>query len=164
MPNHNITKKEWLLVGFIILMGWFFSMKDTILKFDSMSPNQLFLISYAVLYGFLYIASKYHGGIIIWNFQIKHPLQVFGTVLIIFSVFLVTTWENPYIQYVTKGNFDGISNIFYATEDGITWNFWTRYIEPIPENIEKLRLLTFVFTPGLLSLIGVYLLNKKPEF
>jgi len=24
--------------------------------------------------------------------------------------------------------------------------------------------LTFVFTPGLLSLIGVYLLNKKPEF
>ena len=118
MPNHNITNREWLLVGFIILMGWFFSMKDTILKFDSMSANQLFLISYAVLYGFLYIASKYHGGIIIWNFQIKHPLQVFGTVLIIFSVFLVTTWENPYIQYVTKGNFDGISNIFYATEDG----------------------------------------------
>lgn len=158
----NITKKELLLALFITALGYYFSSRNTLLSLNKLTPIQLLLISYIVLFGSLLYLAKH--GLVIWKLRIEHPLQVVGTTMIWFAFFLTMSMENPYVQYTTQGNFEGASNVFYGTEDAVTWTFWTGYISPIPENIEKLRLLTFVFTPAILTLVGALLVNGKISY
>jgi len=153
----KITEKEFLLVLAITLMGFIFSMRESILWLNTLNPFQGLIVYYAILYTSLYLLSR--AGLIIWEFKIEHPLQVLGATLIIFSFFITVNWENPYVQYITRGSFGDVSTVFYQSEDGATWYLWSQVVQ----NIELLRILTFIITPFILSLIGV-LLVKEVEF
>jgi hypothetical protein len=61
---------------------------------------------------------------------------------------------------VAKGNIEAASPVFYQSEDGMTFFLWSQLFPPIPENMEKLRLLTYVVTPFILALVGVFLVTK----
>ena len=155
----KITGKELALVAIFALIGWYVSQASFIKYLDGLSLYSGFLIYYAFLYGFLLLLSK--AGLIIGNIKIDKPMQLVGLILITFSFFLIFNFENPYVQFITEGNMDGASQIFYYSEDGITWNFWSNLLPGHP--VEHLRLLTFVLTPALLTLIGVYLVERRIE-
>lgn len=154
--SYKITNKELIFLAIIGIAGFFFSSIGYIKHLDTLSPYYGLLSYYLIWYGALFILS--HKKFIIWNFKIGNPSQVLGMLLIIFAVGIILNFESPYVQYVTKGNFEGASNIFFQSEDGITWIFFQDVMGI--NNIESLRILTFVVTPLILSLIGVYLVSR----
>jgi hypothetical protein len=72
---------------------------------------------------------------------------------------MTINWENPYVQIVTTGSFEGASPVFYQSEDGVAWWAWSQLLPTA--NVETLRLLAFVFTPFILCLIGGLLVSEK---
>lgn len=152
--NFKITNKEWIFIAIIGILGFFFSRAEWIQYMNQQTPLKNFLIYYGIVYSALFILSKL--GLVIWKISIKHPLQVLGAGLILFSFFLIFNWENPYVQYASTGSFEGASNVFYGTEDAITWNFWY----DMTKEIESARILTFIVTPMALSLLGALFVSQ----
>jgi hypothetical protein len=154
--SFKITQKELSLAISIAIMGFVLSSREWILFLNSLDPLQGLLVYYVILYSSLTVLS--YLGLVIFNVKIKNPIQTFGLILITFAFFITVDWESPYIQLITKGNVENASTIFYQSEDGATWYFWSNIVGI--KNIETLRLLTFVLTPFLLCLIGAYLVTQ----
>lgn len=159
--RYKITEKEFMLAIVFGILGFLFSMREWILFLDSLNPFQGLVVYYIILYVSLLILSKL--GLIIYKFKIENPIQVFGALLITFSFFIIVDWESPYIQAITGRSYDtnAISQVYFQCEDGAVW--W------VYENIFKitdigmLRILTYVITPFILSLIGALLISRKVE-
>ena len=79
--------------------------------------------------------------------------------MITFAFFILVDWTSPYIQYITGRKAEDVSPIFYQDEDGATYSFWNTIIKV--NDIEQLRILTFVITPFLLALIGGLLVEGR---
>jgi hypothetical protein len=154
--SFKITQKELSLAISIAIMGFVLSSREWILFLNSLDPVQGLFVYYVILYSSLTVLS--YLGLVIFNIKIKNPIQTFGLILITFAFFITVDWESPYIQLITKGNVENASTIFYQSEDGATWYFWSNVVGV--KNIETLRLLTFVLTPFLLCLIGSYLVTQ----
>lgn len=153
MADFEITREEVLLVVTIAVLGFVFSTRQWILFLDSLTPATGLVIYYAIIFTCLYLLSR--AGLIIYKFRIKSVVQVLGCVLITFAFFIITDWESMYIAIVTGKSTD-ISNVYLQAEDGAVWYLWSQ----LTSNVEFLRLLTYVFTPALLTFIGVLLVKK----
>ena len=151
-----ITSKEFLLAVSLAVMGLVFSMREWILYLNSLNPIQGLLIYYIILYSSLIVLSKM--GLVVFNIKIKNPIQTFGLLLITFAFFIIVDWESPYVQLITKGNIEQASNVFYESEDGAIWFFWTNVVGV--KDVETARWLTFVITPFILVLVGAFLVSK----
>lgn len=145
-----LTKKEFLLAVIIASLGLLFSSRFIILWLNTLSPLLGLLVYYVIMYG-MFIALG-HFGLIIFGIKIKHPLQTLGLLMITFALFIVINWESPYVNILTKGSMDNVSVIYSQSEDGAVWYLWNSIIGIT--NLAVLRLLTFVFTPFLLVIIG----------
>jgi hypothetical protein len=154
--SFKLTEKEITLAIFIAILGFVFSTREFILFLNVLDPIEGLIVYYLILYSMLTLLSYF--GLVIFNIKIKNPIQTFGLLLITFAFFITVDWESPYIQLITKGNTENASVIFYQAEDGATWYFWNNIMGI--KDIETLRLLTFVFTPFLLCLIGGYLVTR----
>jgi hypothetical protein len=150
----EITKEEWALVFILTTMGFAFSMREWVLFLDSLDPFTGLLVYYAILYTALFALSKM--GLVIWKVRIKTPLQVLGCLLITMAFFITVDWESPWVQYVTGRAGADVSNVLYQSEDGAFWYLWSF----ITSNPEILRILTYVVTPFILTLIGAILVRK----
>ena len=151
-----ITSKEFLLAVSLAVMGLVFSTREWILYLNSLNPIQGLLIYYIILYSSLIVLSKM--GLVVFNIKIKNPIQTFGLLLITFAFFITVDWESPYVQLITKGNIEQASNVFYESEDGAIWFFWTNVVGV--KDVETARWLTFVITPFILTLVGAFLVSK----
>ena len=158
MADFEITSKEFLLVAVLALMGFAFSSRPWLLYMNTLDPFQGLLIYYIIMYTSLYVLSW--AGLVIYNIRIENPIQVFGLLLITFAFFITVDWESQWVQYVTKGNVEMASPVFYQSEDGATLFLWSKVYPIAPENMETLRLLTYVVTPFLLALAGAMLVVK----
>jgi hypothetical protein len=154
MVDLEITREELALVLVITIMGFAFSMRPWILFLDSLNPFTGLIVYYIILYITLYVLSKM--GLVIWKIRIKTPLQVLGCLLITMAFFITVDWESPWVQYVTGRAGADVSNVLYQAEDGAFWYLWSFLIS----NFEVLRILTYVITPFILTLIGVILVKK----
>jgi hypothetical protein len=154
MVDLEITREELALVLVITVMGFVFSMRPWILFLDSLNPFTGLIVYYIILYITLYVLSKM--GLVIWKIRIKTPLQVLGCLLITMAFFITVDWESPWIQYVTGRASADVSNVLYQSEDGAFWYLWSF----LTNNFEVLRILTYVITPFVLTLIGVILVRK----
>jgi hypothetical protein len=154
MVDLEITREELALVLVITVMGFAFSMRPWILFLDSLNPFTGLIVYYIILYITLYVLSKM--GLVIWKIRIKTPLQVLGCLLITMAFFITVDWESPWVQYVTGRAGADVSNVLYQAEDGAFWYLWSFLIS----NFEVLRILTYVITPFILTLIGVILVKK----
>jgi hypothetical protein len=154
MVDLEITKEELALVLVITVMGFVFSMRSWILFLDSLNPFTGLIVYYVILYFSLYALSKM--GLVIWKIRIKSALQVFGALLITMAFFITVDWESPWVQYVTGRAGADVSNVLYQAEDGAFWYLWSF----LTSNFEVLRILTYVVTPFVLTLIGVILVRK----
>jgi hypothetical protein len=154
--NFKLTQKEVALALFIAILGFAFSSREWVLFLNTLNPLEGLIIYYIILYSCLTLLSYF--GLVIFNIKIKNPIQTFGLILITFAFFITVDWESPYIQLLTKGNVEDASTIFYQSEDGATWYFWYDVMKI--KDVETCRILTFVFTPLLLCLIGGYLVTQ----
>jgi hypothetical protein len=64
------------------------------------------------------------------------------------------------VQYVTGRVGADVSNVLYQSEDGAFWYLWSF----LTSNFEVLRILTYVITPFILTLIGVVLVKRAELF
>lgn len=152
----EITLKEFLLALSISLMGFLFSTKTFLLWLNTLNPFMGFLVYYGVLFTVLFILSRFD--LVIAGLKIHSPLQCIGSVFVLFSFLLVVSWKNPFVQFVTTGSFEGASAIFYQTEDGVAWWFWTTVLGI--SNVTLAHILTFIITPFVLTLLGVMLVSE----
>jgi len=153
----NITAEEFGLAIALGFMGYIFSTSQFLLFLNALNPIQGFIVYYIILYGVLYALAK--SGLVIYKFHIQNPVQVFGVLLITFSFFVVVDWSSPYVQYITTGSLSGASNVFTNNaEDSLAWYFWTTMAGVT--DLATARLLTFVLTPFVLTLLGATLVKK----
>lgn len=153
----EVTMKELMIAISFVVMGFIFSSRQFILYLNDLNPMQGLVAYYAILYGSVFILSLL--GLTVFGFKIKKPLQHLGLLLIIFSFFITINWESPYVDYVTKGHYVDVSPIHYQAEDGATYYFWEKVMHI--EDINKLRIMTFMITPFVLSLIGAMFVSEK---
>jgi len=149
MDNKNALPIVFGLIGFI------FSSRTMIIFMDKLDPFTGLIVYYMFL--IITIVLLEHAGLVIAGINFESFNQAFGTVLIIFSYFILIRMESCYMNYVTKGDCKNISNIYLHSEDGATYYLWSKIIKK-PETI---RFLTYVVTPVVLSFIGVNLITEK---
>jgi len=153
----KITRKElWLAIAFFVL--WFvFSSDSWILFLDSLTPFKGLLVYYVIIFISMFVLSKL--GLIILNIKVKNFWQVLGTTIIFFCFFVIFNFENPNVQYISRGNFDQCSQVFFQSEDGVLWNFWSG----ITSDITKIKLLIGI-SIFVLVLFATSLIEKKVKF
>lgn len=137
------------------ILGFLFSTRTWIMFLDGLSPLNGLLIYYFILTTTI-ICLEYMG-LIIAGIKFDSMRHTIGSIMIIFSFFIVVTWTSCYINMVTKGQCDKISNIYLQSEDGTVYYLWSFLFS----NIEVLRILTYVVTPFVLSFIGQQLITQK---
>lgn len=155
----EITKEEFQLALFIAVLGYIFSLRSVILYYNSLAPLPGLVLYYVVLYGTLYLLSRL--GLIVGRYTIKKPLQVLGAAVITFAFFAATNMGSQYVQYITKGDISAATNIFYQTEDGVLFAFWSSFIPISAGTIQTLAILTYVISPFIIALLGMALVEEK---
>lgn len=154
----EISMQEWILLAVIGIGGYFASSTKFLQWLNSLTPLASWAVYYGIIISCVYILSKF--GLQIGSLKIESWKQTIGASLVLFSIFIIINWENQYVQFETKGNLDGASNVFYGSEDGITFDFW--YTTVHVRNMDYLRYLTYIVTPVTLTFIGC-LLARKPR-
>lgn len=142
-----------LVLGFL---GFIFSTRLWIKSYDKLPPYGGLVVYYIILTITVILLEKL--GLIVGGIQLSGFSHTIGTMLIIFSFFIIFDWESCYINIVTKGKCEqkDISSIYFASEDGAVYDLWNRVFRN-KHNLN--RILTYVLTPLLLSLIGMFLLQ-----
>ena len=151
----ELTSKEFALAIVLAFMGFTFSTRQWLLFLSGLSPLEGLIIYYIILYASLYVLSRLD--LVVLGIKIKEPLQTFGLLLITFAFFITVNFENPYVQLVTMGNTQGASPVFYGSEDGAVWFLVSQFVS----DIWLCRMLTFVVTPFLLTILGCLLVSGK---
>jgi len=153
----ELTDKEVALAVILAVMGFIFSTHQWLLFLSGLTPLEGLIIYYIILYGALYVLSQL--GLVVLGIKIKEPLQTFGLLLITFAFFIVVDWESAYVQYVTTSSLQGVSPVFLQAEDGAVFWVWQQLLPTAP--VETWRILTYVLTPFMLTLIGGLLASEK---
>lgn len=122
---------------------------------NSNSPFVGLLIYYFILTVTVLILEYF--GLIIAGIKFGNFNQTIGTMLIIFSFFIIINWESCYINTITKGNCDNVSNVYLQSEDGAVYYLWSKLFT----NVNIIRLFTYIITPFILSIIGVSMITQK---
>ena len=137
------------------VMGYIFSTKSWLLFLDKLNPISGLLVYYMIMTLAILILEYF--GLIIGGIKFDSFSHTIGTILIIFSFFLIICFESLYVSIVTNKNIDNVSNVYLQSEDGATWYGWSLLFT----DISTLRLLTYVITPFVLTLIGQFLISSK---
>jgi hypothetical protein len=153
----ELTSKEFALAVAFFLLGLVLTARNWILFLSTLNPLEGLIVYDIILFGTLYVLSRLD--LVVFGFKIKSVSQVIGLMLISTAFFMIVNWENPYCQFVTTGSFDGASQIFYESEDGVSWMVWSHFLPSA--NVEALRIFAFALTPFLLALIGGLLASEK---
>jgi hypothetical protein len=149
-----------LLATVIAVIGFVFNTRTWILYLNDLTPVEGLIVYYVILYATLYVLSRM--GLVVFGLKIDDPVETFGLLMITFAFFITVDWSSPYVQYVTTGSFQGTSNVFVNnSEDGMTWYLWSLLIPQVPANLLILRLLTFIVTPFILTVLGGLLVSGK---
>ena len=152
-----ITAKEFYLAISFSILGFLLTTRLLLNTLEGLNLFLGFIVYYAIIFLTIFILSKLD--LVIFGFKIENLAQKIGLVLITFSFFILVNWESPYINIVTHGTAENVSNIYFMSEDGIVWGFW----DLIFNNVTLLRVLTFMVTPFLLTLLGGLLVSEKFE-
>lgn len=138
-------------------MGFAFSARTWLGWLNGLNPLQGLIVYYIILYASLYVLSK--AGLTVFGIKIDKPLQTFGLLLITFSFFITVNMSSAWTSIATGGNPKAVSSIYFQDEDGSAYFVWSLLFPMADPYI--LRLLTYAFTPFILSLVGGFLVRGK---
>jgi hypothetical protein len=139
-------------------LGFLFTTRNFIKTYDKLPPY-LGLLFYYFIITITVICLEYMG-LIINGVEFSGFKHTVGSILVIFSFFIIVDWESCYVNIVTKGNCGNISNVYFSSEDGAVYDLWNK-VFPGKHNLN--RVLTYVLTPFLLTLIGLSLLTENQK-
>lgn len=151
----KLSSREIALALVLATIGFAFSSREWILWMAKNSPLVGFAVYEAILLAMLFVLSKM--GLVLFSIRIRNPLQVVGLWLITMAVLVPICWESPYINIVANGSAEGVSAIFFQSEDGMLWYLWGG----LTQATEVLRWLTYVVSPFLLAIFGGLLVEQK---
>lgn len=163
MKQHHLVKylKFPMVLG---CLGMLFSSREWIIFLGSLSPPAGLLVYYFII--FLAILFLQHIGLIIADMPFDSVQHAIGTLLIIFSFFIVFDWTSYYINQVTTGSSGEdqdsppkISNIYLQSEDGSVYYFWYNIMK-LP--MKYARIMTYLISPFVLSVLGMYFIRGSP--
>lgn len=146
-----------LLPLIFALLGFLFTTRRWILFMDSLNPFYG-LITYYTIITITVLLLEYYG-LVISDIKYDSFYQTIGTLMIIFSFFILVNWASCYINTVTKGKCDkkDMSNVYLQSEDGATYYLWSR----LTDNANLCRILTYCVTPFALTFIGQNMIIGK---
>ena len=98
-------------------------------------------------------------GLIIAGIKFNTLSHTIGTILIIFSFFIIFNMESCYVNTVTYGSCENVSDIYFHSEDGATYWLWSH----LTDDVDSLRILTFVVTPFVLTFFGTMMITDTIE-
>lgn len=148
--DFKVSSKEWALAAIFAVAGYLLTMREVIMRLNSLDPIAGVAVFYAILYITLAVLS--HFGLVIWKFRIDTPMKTLGLLLITFAFFIIVNWESCYVNTVASGSCSGVSSVYFASEDGAVWYLWTHVAEIA--DVEIARILTFSVTPFVLAVVG----------
>lgn len=153
-----ILQSKLFLPFIFAFLGFLFSTRKFLKAYDKLPPYAGLILYYVILTATL--LSLQYFGLIIGGMKFNSWKHTVGSMLIIFSFFIIFDWESCYVNIVTKGkcNSNEISNIYMASEDGAVYDLWSRVIK----NIDTCRIMTYVVTPFVLTAIGILFLIEGP--
>ena len=155
--HFGLTGREIWLATALALMGFAFSTRTWLLWENTLNPIQGLIVYYIILYGSLFALSRL--GLTVFGIKIDKPLQTFGLLCITFGFFCVVDMSSAWTTIATGGNTATVSPIYWQCEDGAVYYIWNLILPWA--SAEILRLLTYVFTPAVLALIGSYFVSGK---
>jgi hypothetical protein len=155
----RLTRRELALAIIVAFSGWWLNSPEFILWLNQLNSLEGLLAYYVIWYSFLFFLSTL--GLVVLGVKVKSLSQVLGVMLIIASISVITSWSNPYVQIVTKGeqSVNEASNVFYQSEDGVGWFLFYTILGI--KDITLCRFLTFVVYPFILATIGGLLVSGK---
>ena len=154
--NFAITFNEWIFVILIGIFGFISYLKVWLVFLNGLNPLLNFIIYYVIWFILIFMLSL--TGFAVFGNKIKNPIQILGTLLILFSIGVIIGWSNNYVTYATTGSFSSVMNIYFGCEDGIAW--WLFYDVLGISNILICKILAFSVLPMLTALLGVFLIKK----
>jgi uncharacterized membrane protein YphA (DoxX/SURF4 family) len=157
--NFKLTAKEFYLAIVVAISGWFLNSPELIKWLNTLNPIQGLFAYYVIWYSFLFFLSTL--GLVVLGVKVKSLSQVLGVMLIIASISVITSWSNPYVQIVTKGeqSVNEASNVFYQSEDGVGWFLFYTILGI--KDLTICRFLTFVVYPFVLCVLGGLLVSGR---
>lgn len=138
----------------LALMGFVFSTRTFIKGYNKLSPYGGLAVYYLIL--FLTVWALQTLGLVVAGQPFTDLRHNIGTILVVFAFFITIDWESCWVNQVTKGNCSEVSQVYFMSEDGAVYDLWSKVVK----SPEKVRILTYVVTPFILSLIGVFLLQE----
>jgi hypothetical protein len=153
----ELSPRDVCLAFAIAVMGFAFSGRAFLLYLNGLNSYQGFIIYYAIMYGSLYALSKLE--LIIFKPTISDIQGSAGMAMLLFSFFATINWENPYVQYVATGSFEGATGIFYQAEDGVCWLLATQVLGIV--DIQMARIVAFSVIPFIVALVGLALIGGR---
>jgi len=157
--SFEITTKELILAVAIAVIGFVFSLRGWIYFLDKIPLWASFTIYELIFFIILYVFGKLD--LIVFGVKVNKFKHTLGLWFIVCALMICINWTSPYVNIVTHDTIDGVSPIYFASEDGVVWWLWE---QTGLQNVEWLRILTYIFTPFILTLIGVGLLSETPKF
>lgn len=143
------------------ILGLIFSTRVWLKFLNKQNPLKGLLIYYIVLIITIIILQSF--GLVIGQTKFNSFKHTIGTILIIFSFFIIIDWTSCYTNEITQGQCDtehSISQIYLQSEDGATYWLWSKVFKG-KDKIQIRRIMTFVITPFILTLIGTMLITSK---
>lgn len=144
--------------GAFALLGFLLTTRRYILFLNTLSPFQGLLVYYLQI--FLTLEFLQYIGLVIGGVRQETLMHTLGELMVIFAFFIVVDFESEWVQVVVGDESKEKQNcprVYLQAEDGAVYYLWKK----VTQNPETLRLLTFVVTPVLLSVIGVYLMGGR---
>ncbi len=155
MKRYNYIRFP-LIMG---ILGAIFSSRKWILFLNNQSPPVGLVFYYMII--FIAILFLQHIGLVIAEMPFDSVSHAVGTLMVIFSFFIIFDWESYYITLITQppGTNTKVSNVYLQSEDGAVFYLWYNIAKL---SIEQSRVMTYIVTPMILSFFGMLLIRGQP--
>lgn len=152
------VSKLWLLPLVFAAIGFLYTTRRFVGFMNQRSPLTGLLIYYGAVT--LTVVLLQCSGLVVNGKSMDGPLTTVGIVLIAFSFFIIFNQTSCYVNEVTTGGCDPnkVTPILFQSEDGAVYYLWSKAF-PGEKHLHTRRVLTYVVTPLLLTLLGVLLIG-----
>lgn len=151
----SITWKELITAVLLGMLGFFITTSKYINFLNGLNPPYGYFLNLIGFYVIILVAS--YLGLTFIGFKLDKWYNAFGLFFITYAILLVTSLNSPYANLKLYDSVNGISQIYFQSADGAVWYLWDK----IFNKVWLLRILTYIFTPFVLTLFGAFFVKKQ---
>lgn len=137
-----------------LFIGYLVTTKKFVCFLNTLDPIKGFMLYYLIISISVLLLVKL--GLVVSDIHFTSWNHFVGILLLNFAFFIIVIWTNCYFAEIIKGECKNFTRVYLNTESGATYHFWSS----ITRDRNLRRLLSFVVTPFILSLIGIILIKN----